>query len=82
MLAWFKNLFKKDVTPVQGPATLQRPCVIVGTDSTEYCSCPDWLTCGCGNQPPHHCMYCCLDLSPEQLKLAEAKGDILTCSLS
>ena len=32
-----------------------------------YCECPDWTPCGCGNQPPRHCMYCCHDLSPEQL---------------
>lgn len=23
--------------------------------------------CGCGNQPPYHCMYCCKDLTDEEL---------------
>jgi len=32
-----------------------------------FCSCEDWETCGCGNQPPYHCMYCCKTLTPEQL---------------
>src|SRR5271157_313838 len=36
-------------------------------NTVKFCSCPDWETCGCGNQPPYHCMWCCLDLTPEQL---------------
>lgn len=31
-----------------------------------FCTCKDWETCGCGN-PPVHCMWCCLDLTPEQI---------------
>ena len=32
-----------------------------------FCKCPDWEACGCGNQPPRHCMWCCLDLTKAQL---------------
>jgi hypothetical protein len=32
-----------------------------------FCECEDWELCGCGNQPPYHCMWCCKDLSPERL---------------
>lgn len=24
--------------------------------------------CGCGNQPPWHCMYCCEDMTEEELR--------------
>ena len=32
-----------------------------------FCDCDDWEVCGCGNQPPYHCPWCCHDLSPERL---------------
>lgn len=31
-----------------------------------YCT-PHHHVCGCGNQPPYHCMYCCKDLTNEEL---------------
>jgi hypothetical protein len=40
---------------------------VAGVFMTEFCTCEDWEPCGCGNQPPPHCMYCCLDLTQEQL---------------
>ena len=42
----------------------------------EYCNCADWEVCGCGNQPPHHCIYCCRDLTPEQMETEEFKRDV------
>jgi len=39
-----------------------------------YCSCEDWEPCGCGNQPPYHCMWCCRELNSEQLDIARARG--------
>ncbi len=41
----------------------------------EFCSCPNWEPCGCGNQPPRHCMWCCLDLTPEQLAAFDFETD-------
>lgn len=41
---------------------------------TVYCTCDDWEPCGCGNQPPYHCMYCCEELTPEQLEEAKSMG--------
>jgi hypothetical protein len=33
------------------------------------CNCIDWQPCPCGNQGPEwHCMYCCLDLSEDQMR--------------
>ena len=32
------------------------------------CTCEDWKPCGCGNQPPYHCMWCAKDLSEKQIK--------------
>lgn len=40
----------------------------------EFCSCVDWEPCGCGNQPPYHCMWCCHDLSQEQIVIARKRG--------
>ena len=37
------------------------------TTVQEFCQCPDWEACGCVNQPPYHCMWCCRDLTAEQL---------------
>jgi hypothetical protein len=44
---------------------------MIETNSTPlppFCICIDSDMCGCDNQPPYHCMYCCHDLSPEQLE--------------
>ena len=41
----------------------------------EYCTCSDWQECVCGLEPPH-CMWCCKDLTEEQLAiLAKENGD-------
>ena len=31
--------------------------------------------CGCGNQPPIHCMWCCEDLTPEEIEACLNGGD-------
>jgi hypothetical protein len=37
-------------------------------DVEEFCTCPDWEPCGCGNQEDGpHCVYCAHPLSPGQL---------------
>lgn len=37
-------------------------------DVEEFCSCPEWEPCGCGNQQDgRHCMYCCKFLTPGQI---------------
>ena len=45
-------------------------------DNTEprFCSCKDWEPCGCRHQPLYHCMWCCLELNPEQFAEAQRKG--------
>ena len=40
----------------------------------KFCTCKDWEPCGCGHQPPYHCMYCCLELSREQFEQAKSRG--------
>lgn len=40
----------------------------------QFCSCSDWEPCGCGNQPPYHCMWCCLNLTAEQIAFAKQRG--------
>jgi hypothetical protein len=44
------------------------------TGTHEFCSCPDWEPCGCGNQPPYHCMWCCHELTEEQVTAAKKRG--------
>ena len=39
-----------------------------------FCSCSDWEPRGCGHQPPYHCMWCCRDLSMEQIAIAKKRG--------
>ena len=39
-----------------------------------FCDCMGWEPCGCGNQPPYHCMQCCRELTEEQIKAARARG--------
>ena len=39
-----------------------------------YCTCADWEPCGCGNQPPCHCQWCCLELTAEQFEQARKRG--------
>lgn len=43
-------------------------------DTQRFCSCSDWEPCGCGNQPPYHCMWCCLNLTAEQIATAKQRG--------
>jgi len=33
--------------------------------------------CGCGNQPPIHCMWCCQDLTSEEIKACLDRGDTI-----
>ncbi len=39
-----------------------------------FCSCSEWEPCGCGNQPPYHCMLCCKELSRDQIVAARKRG--------
>lgn len=39
-----------------------------------FCTCLGWEPCACGNQPPYHCMLCCLELTPEQIAAARLRG--------
>ena len=39
-----------------------------------FCSCSDWEPCGCSHQPPYHCMWCCQDLTIEQIAIAKKRG--------
>lgn len=39
-----------------------------------FCNCLDWEPCGCGNQPPFHCMWCCQKLTAEQVVTAKKRG--------
>jgi hypothetical protein len=38
------------------------------------CQCLGWEPCACGNQPPYHCMWCCRELSAEQIEAARKRG--------
>ena len=40
----------------------------------QFCSCSDGEPCGCGNQPPHHCMWCCRELTERQITVAKERG--------
>lgn len=40
----------------------------------QFCNCSDWEPCGCGHQPPYHCMWCCLRLTAEQILAAKQRG--------
>ena len=40
----------------------------------QFCDCGDWEPCGCGNQPPYHCMWCCHKLTAAQITAAKARG--------
>jgi hypothetical protein len=44
------------------------------SDVRGFCNCPDWEPCGCGHQPPYHCMWCCRELPAERLAAARARG--------
>ena len=44
------------------------------TASDEFCNCLDWEPCGCGNQPPYHCMWCCRELTERQVTAAKKRG--------
>jgi len=46
----------------------------VPSDEQRFCTCMDWEPCGCGNQPPYHCMWCCLELTPQQTTTAKVRG--------
>lgn len=43
-------------------------------DAMRFCNCSDWEPCGCGHQPPYHCMWCCLKLTAEQIAAAKQRG--------
>ena len=43
-------------------------------DRGSFCTCLSWEPCRCGNQPPYHCMLCCLELSDEQIAAAKKRG--------
>jgi hypothetical protein len=43
-------------------------------NESRFCNCPDWEPCGCGHQPPYHCMWCCLELTKEQFAKAIQDG--------
>ncbi len=43
-------------------------------DDVGFCRCLGWEACGCGNQPPYHCMLCCKELSPEQVAASRTRG--------
>jgi len=45
-------------------------------DAPPYCICDSWRVCSCGNQPPYHCEICCLPLDPDQLLIAQYRGDL------
>jgi len=36
--------------------------------------------CGCGNQPPIHCMWCCSDLTSEEIKTCLDRGDRISAA--
>ena len=42
--------------------------------SQHFCDCSDWEPCNCGNQPPHHCMRCCRELTQPQISAAKERG--------
>lgn len=45
-------------------------------DVEEFCTCPDWEPCGCGNQQDGpHCMYCVQPLSPAQIAAFDFNTD-------
>lgn len=37
--------------------------------------------CGCGNQPPIHCMWCCADLTPEEIRTCIERGETISTAL-
>ena len=43
-------------------------------DAPQFCNCSDWEPCGCGHQPPFHCMWCCRELTGEQIAAARQRG--------
>jgi hypothetical protein len=40
----------------------------------EFCDCANWEPCACANQPPYHCMWCCRELTDEQVTAAKKRG--------
>jgi hypothetical protein len=38
------------------------------------CRCSDWEPCACAHQPPYHCMWCCRELTADQLASARERG--------
>ena len=56
---------------------LRRNAHGTGTDNQpeqRFCICLGWEPCGCGNQPPYHCVLCCRELNPEQIAAARERG--------
>jgi hypothetical protein len=43
-------------------------------ETPAFCNCSDWEPCACGNQPPYHCMWCCRQLTDEQIIAAQKRG--------
>lgn len=56
----------KDDKGVKRMSEAERAALIcsAGEAFAEICS-----PCGCGNQPPFHCMYCCEDFTEAQLEI-------------
>ncbi len=62
--------------PTAGDGVTDDSLVLSSAIEKEYCSCPDWSPCACGNaQVEPHCMYCCKDLTPEQVSQAVADAE-------
>lgn len=39
----------------------------VGDIASDHCEEFGCEPCGCGNQPPYHCMFCCRDFNSEEV---------------
>jgi hypothetical protein len=37
--------------------------------------------CGCGHQPPIHCMWCCEDLTREEIKACLDRGNMIAAEV-
>jgi len=57
-----------------GPRHEKRAMEAPQKSDKKFCTCADWEPCGCGHQPPYHCMWCCLELSREQFEQARSRG--------
>jgi len=56
-------------------AGLRRPPATKAQEGKpQFCTRLAWEPCGCGKQPRYHCMYCCLELTAEQITAAKQRG--------